>query len=308
MKKDNKQPDDRKNKTYDLSIIAPGMKSAIQQIGEISRTSLINIEYIRPVLLETFRSIELTKPVITEFARSMSIFSEQLVKLNYLGNISQIMEGTINIYNQNVKYLSNSLKVLTEQMDFSNMFQNYENILNSFNFENVVFNENGTIEYEDEIFNKEDIDEATKELSTNSSISKDRKQSIVQKILLFILSAYICGIIGQAGAETYTHLKDRFLGIYADVQSYNNEDNYFNEKCRIVDVSELNIRESFSKDSKIIGKLYYLQLVKELEKVAYWTKIEYLDEENHIKIIGWVSTRCIKSYNKLKNEFSNIEE
>lgn len=98
------------------------------------------------------------------------------------------------------------------------------------------------------------------------------------------------------------------MGIYEDVQSSNNEDNYFNEKCRIVDVTELNVRESYSKDSKIIGKLYYLQLVKELEKVPYWTKIEYIDIENDIKIIGWVSTRCIKSYNQFKSEFNDIEE
>ena len=50
------------------------------------------------------------------------------------------------------------------------------------------------------------------------------------------------------------------------------------------------------------------ELVKELEKVPYWTKIEYIDIENDIKIIGWVSTRCIKSYNQFKSEFNDIEE
>lgn len=259
---------------------------------------------------------QISRPVVdmvnsTAFKTSMqsviqqcSIYNKMMQEYFISDTFQKILKPTIQSYVQQINNIRSQIII----PDIYNTILAYKDVVSEIDFNNLKINNNGTIEYEGETFYEEDIDKATKEIATNSSISKDKKQSILQKIILFILSAYICGIIGQAGAETYTYLKDRFLGIYEDVQSSNNEDNYFNEKCRIVDVTELNVRESYSKDSKIIGKLYYLQLVKELEKVPYWTKIEYIDIENDIKIIGWVSTRCIKSYNQFKSEFNDIEE
>lgn len=262
---------------------------------------------------------QMMKPVVdminsTTYQSTIQLATKACIESNkimqqYLQNnvVENIIRPTLTLYqNQMSKIIEVIPKIMTDNL--CHTLSAYKNIINEINLNNLIINDNGTIEYEGETFYEEDINKATKELSTNSLVFKDKKQSILQKIILFILSAYICGIIGQAGAETYTYLKDRFLGIYEDVQSSNNEDNYFNEKCRIVDVPELNVRKSYSKDSKIIGKLYYLQLVKELEKVPYWTKIEYIDTENDIRIIGWVSTRCIKSYNQFKSEFNDIEE
>lgn len=259
---------------------------------------------------------QISRPVVdmvnsTAFKTSMqsviqqcSIYNKMMQEYFISDTFQKVLKPTIQSYVQQINNIRSQIII----PNIYNTILAYKDVVSEIDFNTLKINDNGTIEYEGEIFYEEDIDKATKEIATNSSISKDKKQSILQKIILFILSAYICGIIGQAGAETYTYLKDRFLGIYEDVQSSNNEDNYFNEKCRIVDVTELNVRKSYSKDSKIIGKLYYLQLVKELEKVPYWTKIEYIDIENDIKIIGWVSTRCIKSYNQFKSEFNDIEE
>lgn len=259
---------------------------------------------------------QISRPVVdmvnsTAFKTSMqsviqqcSIYNKMMQEYFISDTFQKVLKPTIQSYVQQINNIRSQIII----PNIYNTILAYKDVVSEIDFNTLKINDNGTIEYEGEIFYEEDIDKATREIATNSSISKDKKQSILQKIILFILSAYICGIIGQAGAETYTYLKDRFLGIYEDVQSSNNEDNYFNEKCRIVDVTELNVRKSYSKDSKIIGKLYYLQLVKELEKVPYWTKIEYIDIENDIKIIGWVSTRCIKSYNQFKSEFNDIEE
>ena len=259
---------------------------------------------------------QISRPVVdmvnsTVFRTSMqsviqqcSIYNKMMQEYFISDTFQKVLKPTIQSYIQQINNIRSQIII----PNIYNTILAYKDVVSEIDFNNLKINDNGTIEYEGETFYEEDIDKATKEIATSSSISKVKKQSILQKIILFILSAYICGIIGQAGAETYTYLKDRFLGIYEDVQSSNNEDNYFNEKCRIVDVTELNVRGSYSKDSKIIGKLYYLQLVKELEKVPYWTKIEYIDIENDIKIIGWVSTRCIKSYNQFKSEFNDIEE
>lgn len=259
---------------------------------------------------------QISRPVVdmvnsTAFKTSMqsviqqcSIYNKMMQEYFISDTFQKVLKPTIQSYVQQINNIRSQIII----PNIYNTILAYKDVVSEIDFNTLKINDNGTIEYEGEIFYEEDIDKATKEIATNSSISKDKKQSILQKIILFILSVYICGIIVQAGAETYTYLKDRFLGIYEDVQSSNNEDNYFNEKCRIVDVTELNVRKSYSKDSKIIGKLYYLQLVKELEKVPYWTKIEYIDIENDIKIIGWVSTRCIKSYNQFKSEFNDIEE
>lgn len=259
---------------------------------------------------------QISRPVVdmvnsTAFKTSMqsviqqcSIYNKMMQEYFISDAFQKVLKPTIQSYVQQINNIRSQIII----PDIYNTILAYKDVVSEIDFNNLKINDNGTIEYEGETFYEEDIDKATKEIAINSSISKDKKQSILQKIIIFILSAYICGIIGQAGAETYTYLKDTFLAIYENVQSSNNEDNYFNEKCRIVDVTELNVRKSYSKDSKIIGKLYYLQLVKELEKVPYWTKIEYIDIENDIKIIGWVSTRCIKSYNQFKSEFNDIEE
>lgn len=269
-----------------------GINKLIEQMQQISRpvVDMVNSTVFRTSMQSVIQQC--------------SIYNKMMQEYFISDTFQKVLKPTIQSYIQQINNIRSQIII----PNIYNTILAYKDVVSEIDFNNLKINDNGTIEYEGEIFYEEDIDKATKEIATSSSISKVKKQSILQKIILFILSAYICGIIGQAGAETYTYLKDRFLGIYEDVQSSNNEDNYFNEKCRIVDVTELNVRGSYSKDSKIIGKLYYLQLVKELEKVPYWTKIEYIDIENDIKIIGWVSTRCIKSYNQFKSEFNDIEE
>ena len=269
-----------------------GINKLIEQMQQISRpvVDMVNSNIFRTSMQSVIQQC--------------SIYNKMMQEYFISDTFQKVLKPTIQSYIQQINNIRSQIII----PNIYNTILAYKDVVSEIDFNNLKINDNGTIEYEGETFYEEDIDKATKEIATSSSISKVKKQSILQKIILFILSAYICGIIGQAGAETYTYLKDRFLGIYEDVQSSNNEDNYFNEKCRIVDVTELNVRESYSKDSKIIGKLYYLQLVKELEKVPYWTKIEYIDIENDIKIIGWVSTRCIKSYNQFKSEFNDIEE
>lgn len=269
-----------------------GINKLIEQMQQISRpvVDMVNSTVFRTSMQSVIQQC--------------SIYNKMMQEYFISDTFQKVLKPTIQSYIQQINNIRSQIII----PNIYNTILAYKDVVSEIDFNNLKINDNGTIEYEGETFYEEDIDKATKEIATSSSISKVKKQSILQKIILFILSAYICGIIGQAGAETYTYLKDRFLGIYEDVQSSNNEDNYFNEKCRIVDVTELNVRGSYSKDSKIIGKLYYLQLVKELEKVPYWTKIEYIDIENDIKIIGWVSTRCIKSYNQFKSEFNDIEE
>lgn len=269
-----------------------GINKLIEQMQQISRpvVDMVNSTVFRTSMQSVIQQC--------------SIYNKMMQEYFISDTFQKVLKPTIQSYIQQINNIRSQIII----PNIYNTILAYKDVVSEIDFNNLKINDNGTIEYEGETFYEEDIDKATKEIATSSSISKVKKQSILQKIILFILSAYIWGIIGQAGAETYTYLKDRFLGIYEDVQSSNNEDNYFNEKCRIVDVTELNVRESYSKDSKIIGKLYYLQLVKELEKVPYWTKIEYIDIENDIKIIGWVSTRCIKSYNQFKSEFNDIEE
>ena len=269
-----------------------GINKLIEQMQQISRpvVDMVNSTVFRTSMQSVIQQC--------------SIYNKMMQEYFISDTFQKVLKPTIQSYIQQINNIRSQIII----PNIYNTILSYKDVVSEIDFNNLKINDNGTIEYEGETFYEEDIDKATKEIATSSSISKVKKQSILQKIILFILSAYICGIIGQAGAETYTYLKDRFLGIYEDVQSSNNEDNYFNEKCRIVDVTELNVRESYSRISKIIGKLYYLQLVKELEKVPYWTKIEYIDIENDIKIIGWVSTRCIKSYNQFKSKFNDIEE
>ena len=66
---------------------------------------------------------------------------------------------------------------------------------------------------------------------------------------------------------------------------------------RFVDVDCLNVRTSDSINSRIVGKLYFGQVVKIIYKIRNWTLIEYIDDSEDICIKGWVFTRYIKRFN-----------
>lgn len=258
-------------------------------------------------LFATMKSLEYQQKMQT----AIKITNDATIKAYEAFNSSLYFKQNVEILNKTFETLR---KPIIECASYFNtpqwvhMINQYKFELSNIDFNSLKVNENGTLEYENQIFEKEDIIKVAEELPKNLSISKEKKKPLLLGIILFIISAYLGGFIGAFATDHYNYLKEMFLNMYGNPENIEDEDSYFNDKCKIVSVSELNVREKASINSKIIGKLYYFQLIQELDKVPYWTKIEYIDKENDTKVIGWVSTKCIKSYNKLKYQFESIEE
>ena len=75
-----------------------------------------------------------------------------------------------------------------------------------------------------------------------------------------------------------------------------------------VDATELNVREKPSSESELIGKLYKYQCVRIIEKVPYWTKVEYINKKEEISIKGWVYSRYLLKFDENIFEWISMEE
>ena len=69
----------------------------------------------------------------------------------------------------------------------------------------------------------------------------------------------------------------------------------------------LNVRKQPSTSSDIIGKLYYLNVVKIIESKPYWLKVEYVDLENDVHLTGWISKKYAKDFSKETEKLLNID-
>jgi len=97
----------------------------------------------------------------------------------------------------------------------------------------------------------------------------------------------------------------------AEILRYILPENDYNN-FRIITTDVLNIRREHSTNSDIIGKLYYLNVVKVIDSYPYWLKVEYRDINNDIKITGWICTKYTADFsqeteNLLKLNNNNIK-
>lgn len=67
---------------------------------------------------------------------------------------------------------------------------------------------------------------------------------------------------------------------------------------RFVKATILNVREKGSITSRVIGKLYFGQVVKLVKKGRKWSKIEYIDSASEIEITGWVFDRYLEKFRR----------
>ena len=70
----------------------------------------------------------------------------------------------------------------------------------------------------------------------------------------------------------------------------------------------MNVREKPSSESELIGKLYKYQCVRIIEKVPYWTKVEYINKKEEISIKGWVYSRYLLKFDENIFEWISMEE
>lgn len=297
------------NNIYDFSNF--GINKLIEQMQQISRPV---VEMVNSPIFKT--SIQ---PVIQQCSVQNEIMQE------YFRNntIENVIKPTIELYTQQMQKIYDIIpKIVTPNI--YNTILSYRNVFNDINLKDLKINDNGTIEYEGNVFTENEVEESSteliKDIETNRNIKID---TILKKILLsfiiifatffmfgndveWVFIAIISGFFGQVGGNILEFFKDAFFKKYECEDTDKNK--YFREYSAIVKLEELKVRKKPNSNEKVIGFLYFSQLVKILDIKPYWIKIEYRDQENNISISGWVPKKGLKRFNTLTSQFEDIEE
>lgn len=231
-------------------------------------------------------------------------YHQLMENTNYLSSIvvdtlsSQINHLTDIVYKNLLNSNYTTLQTLQE------IFINYN--IKDLNLDAIDINENGSISYDGETFTDNDIDISSSELLIKAStgtmdysdIKKHPRLAISLIIVFYILLNLVLPDLYTSAKQ---YIKDNFFSNKSNVS----EDDYANFRIVIVDV--LNVRRDHSTESDIIGKLYYLNIVRVIETYPYWLKIEYIDSKNNIQITGWISKKYTSDFSKETENLFNLD-
>ena len=255
-------------------------------------------------------SIQLASTAYVESCKIM----QQCLKSNVVENI---IEPTLSLYREQ---MSRILEVIPTIMtdNLYNTLSAYKNILNEINFSNLIINDNGTIEYEGDIFTEDEIEETSDEIVEEiNTKGKIEIESVLKKLMFCIIGTFLIsflqaddlkylflmmfgGFLSQPGADAYSFFKDKFIRIFKK-ESITND--YFDNYSGLVQIDNLKLRKKPNKDAKIIANLQFGSSIEIKEQLGSWIEINYcIDEDNNTYISGWVYANGIKRIKKIKNK------
>ncbi len=266
----------------------------------------------RDYVLEEINKLKnIIKPInlkIIDYCNSQ----EYKTMIENLVNMRKEITNTVQLNNNVTSLIINKY---INDINWKLFFKNYNEILKDINFDDIILNSDGTIQYEKEnieieektvddalnILNdiKEDIGEIKKD-SHNINKSLQLKKNVIIVVILFIIGGIAEGFLNKCG-ETIFDLIPSAYNTFIENNNYQNEDSSrmeFINKFRIVNANELNVREMPDSNTSLIGKLYLNQCVEVIEKTKYWTKIKYINKEKKIEIIGWVYNRYLLAFDE----------
>lgn len=180
---------------------------------------------------------------------------QKVVQSNTLENV---IKPTIQLYAQQMNRIYDIVpKIMTP--DIYNTILSYKSIFNEININDLKINDNGTIEYEGNIFTEDEIEESSIELIKDIEEKKSIKiDTILKRILLsfliifatffisgddieWIFIAMVSGFFGQPGANMSEFFKNKFFKKYECEDT--NKHKYFTEHSAIVKLEELKVRK-----------------------------------------------------------------
>jgi len=234
-----------------------------------------------------------------------------------------------NKFNEEYVNLSNAMKINIDAFDNIIRSVNLERIFERCNItsenikdEEVEIRDDGTVKYNDEIISiNQDTEQIIERLNTiekdiidiNGKISsKDKKIVIIVKWLLenFFMPLLVALLVipAQVKYEIKTTFNDYVENNQLEEKTKNEQQKLYTKSYVQVDATELNVREKPSSESELIGKLYKYQCVRIIEKVPYWTKVEYINKKEEISIKGWVYSRYLLKFDENIFEWISMEE
>lgn len=291
------------NNMYNFSN--SGINRIVEQMQQVMRpvVDMINsTAYQNTIKLATEVSIENSK-IMQQYLRS--------------DIVENVIKPTLTLYqNQMSKVLQVIPTIMTDNL--YNTIAEYKNILNEINFDNVIINNNGTIEYEGDIYTEDEIEETSDEIIEEINIKgKFEVETFLKKLIFCILGTFLIsflqtddlkylflmifsGFLSQPGADAYTFLKDKFIKVF---KKESITDDYFDNYSGLVQIDNLKLRKKPVKDSKVIANLEFGSSIEIKNQLGSWIEINYcIDEDNNTYISGWVYANGIKRINKIKNQ------
>ena len=128
------------------------------------------------------------------------------------------------------------------------------------------------------------------------SYDDDIKNNKLAAFILIIVFWFVSSLISFILEDGYTYAKNYFLNNFLNVKEVITAEDYKNYRIVITDI--LNVRKQPSTNSDIIGKLYYLNVIKIIDSKPYWLKVEYIDTENNVRLTGWISKKYTKDFSE----------
>lgn len=178
--------------------------------------------------------------------------------------------------------------------------------ISNLNIDSLDVNTNDSITYEDETFTTEEINDSTSKLLIKAStgtieFSDIQKHPILSVSLIIIMYIISSLVIPDLYSSAKLYIKENYFSNKSEitVEDYSN--------FRIITTDILNVRRNPSTNSDIVGKLYYLNVVKVTDTCPYWLKIEYIDSKNNIQITGWVSKKYTSDFSKETENLFNLD-
>lgn len=265
-----------------LKIAMDAVIEKIERIkpkNDVINELIISTDYFRKIINEVYNKDLLMN---TAYKLNEQIQSIDLISKNkYFGD-------TINLCIQEI--LNSSIKLKTIYCNKDIWSLETFSVLNEFSEddkENVL----------DDV--KKIVDIAKKEEKNIEQKINEQYKKITEKypitigIILFIIHALF---------ESFTEEPKNIYNYnyYYNTTINNNFTNdtsqEFFDNARFVVANKLNLREGPDKSYKVISVLEQGMIVKVIDKVKHWTRIEYINKEDNIQVKGWVYTRYLKAF------------
>lgn len=275
------------------SYIGPAAKLT-GQYEEMLKSSLANFR--QSFESAYYDSMTGFRKQIEEFAKSPIIEARKIAESSYLNTFVEIQNG--------IKRLN----------DYANTLPSYEKISASAAIDTLVYKNkyypipeiqsliDETISSYQDTFEKE-----TFEKSINRLISEIRKNKdpFVQRLILnfifpiivSIIISFFNPIIAEIREHIFVRDKRAATKIVKRTISQSEIPGGVLANHRFITADILVVRSKGNRKSKIIGKLYFGQIVLMIQKKKDWSLVEWKDSDGGLFIKGWVFTRYLKKFN-----------
>jgi hypothetical protein len=288
------------------SILKPLQDNAlhVSQLANIANFSAVNLlaNILKPLQdnalhvsqlanIANFSTVNQLASILKPLQDNLLNHYSELVSSSKLDNINQLGLTQINIPKLQTIITDLDMSEYIEPIEIENKeiyVGKVQQIINSC-LENKI--ENHYINIEKGINELIDISQKQKE-----PFIKTLLVAFLIEIIMQVMFCFVFPKIGQVIQRAITDDPKIVCKIIKKDLSGLKLDNTMLRDYRFVAVNSLNVRITNKKNSQLVGKLYIGQVVKIINKNKNWSLVEWVNDNQDVKIKGWVFTRYISRF------------